>query len=144
MEALDLRLNQVQADERHKGGEDLEDDRAEIRQARDDRLADGEQRLRDRTRMRVEPEAVELHATRQMDLPDAIQWNLFKELVERLTPVQGVGEHVVHVEQKPAAGGFDNTRDKGTIRQLVRPGAEVIDSGLDGDGDRQRVLKALY
>ena len=89
--------------------------------------------------MRVQPEAVEFHPAGEVHLPYALKRDGLEELVHRLAAVQRVGEHVVHVEQKPAVGSLHDFGDKGAIREFIGSGPQVVDASFHRDRDPDRL-----
>ena len=144
MKTLELLFDKFEADLRHERGEDLEDDRPEVRQSRDDLLADPVERIRDRARVRVEPEAVELHAAREMNLPYSLQRQLLEVVAHRLATVERVREDVVEVEQETTVRRLDDLRHELAVWEFVQTRTQVVDPGLDCDRGGQSVLQIAY
>src|ERR1043166_8511699 len=112
MQALNLLTHQLQPDNGHKRREDLEDNGLQIGQPWHKLFCHRVQRIRDSPGMCVQPEAVPLHAPSKVDLPDALEWQLIKVLIQRLAAVHTVAVNIVQIQEKPAVGGFDYASDK--------------------------------
>src|SRR5262245_43474712 len=141
MQALHLLAYQLKPNDGYKRGKDLEDNRLQVGQPGYKLFRDRVERIRDSTGMRVQPEAVPLHASGKVDLPNALEWQLMQILVQRLPAVHAVAVDIVQVQQEPAVGAFDHAADKISVGQLIREGPQVAHSGLNRDRYRQRRLQ---
>jgi hypothetical protein len=98
LQLVDLLPDGLKADQRDERGKNFKNKRLQVWQGRHNPLGDLKQRLRDRPRMRVQPKALQLEPTCQMDLPDTVERELRQKRFHGGPAVQAIGENVVEVK----------------------------------------------
>jgi len=81
--------------------------------------------------MGVHPVTLDLEASREMQLPDAVKRQHRQKPLDGLAAVERVAVDVVEVQQDPAISALGHRSHELTVPELIRARAEVVDSGLD-------------
>ena len=114
--------------------EHLEDERADVRESRNDGRGQVDQFWRHSAAMCVQPEAVERLASSDVHFPYTFQRHLGDGIQRPLPAIPLVAKEVMEIEQYAAVGELRHFSEEAAIIEMTVNRSQVVHTRFKGDG----------